>query len=102
MIIKDVVELAKYSELASIHVKNDVGAITAFINMGMLELYKRFPLKVSSHTIELTDAEEYYDMPEDFMYYLQAYHETGQDSAVRGSLIAVSDEDDEKSIFFTD
>ena len=35
MIIQDIVNLAKYSELFGVAVKDDIDAITSFINLGM-------------------------------------------------------------------
>ena len=75
MVIQEIINLAKYSELAGVAVKEDIDAITAFINLGMLELYTRFPIRVEEHIINLLDNVTTYDMPADFMYATQAYGE---------------------------
>ena len=102
MIIKDVVSLAKYSELAGTAIKEDTDAIVAFINLGMLELYKRFPIKVEEHIVTLVDGTMYYEMPTNFMYALEAYGEVTEGSTESSMPIPINESDYDNSIFFID
>jgi hypothetical protein len=102
MIIQDVVSLAKYSELSGVAVKNDINAITAFINLGLLELYKRFPIKVEEHLVSLVDGSYYYEMPTNFMYALEAFGEIPEGSEEKSVSIPINDEDNVASIMFVD
>jgi hypothetical protein len=102
MVIQDVVNLAKYSELSSVSIKDDINVIVAFLNLGMLELYKRFPVKVEEHVVELLDAEPYYDMPANFMYATCAFGEVPELCDSDYSPIGINNEDDKYSIFFND
>lgn len=96
------VNLAKYSELHGVAIKDDINVITAFINLGMLELHKRFPIRVEEHIISLIDGEIYYEMPTDFMYALEAFGEVPEDSTETTLKIPINDEDCIYSIFFND
>lgn len=101
MIIEDVVTLAKYSELASIAVKDDIVAIVAFMNLGMLELHTRFPIKIKEHIVPLETGVVFYDMPDDFMYATSAYGEVDR-YAVDGPVpLAINDDTDNYSVFFS-
>lgn len=102
MIIKDVVNLAKYSELSGVAAKNDTEVIVAFINLGILELYKRFPIKVSEVIIELLPGTMYYSMPEDFMYYVSAYGEKDINNPDKDIEITINGSDTDSGIFFND
>lgn len=100
MIIKDVINLAKYSELSGVSVKNNDDVIVAFINLGMLELHKRFPIKVEEYVVNLVDNQVYYDMPTNFMYALQAFGESPEDFTYKSSPIKINDDEDPLSVFF--
>lgn len=102
MIIKDVVNLAKYSELSGVAVKDNIDVITAFINLGMLELYKRFPIKVEEHIVSLVNGTSYYEMPDDFMYSLEAFAEADINAESQSVPIPINDADSPLSIFFID
>jgi hypothetical protein len=102
MTIEDIVNLAKYSELAGVAAKNDINAIVAFINLGMVELYTRFPIKVKEVVVALSDSTVYHEMPKDFMYALQAFGETPKESLFTSMPLAINDEYDPLSIFFND
>lgn len=102
MIIKEVVTLAKHSELSGVAAKDSIDAIVAFINLGMLELYKRFPIRVEEHVVTLQEDVNYYDMPTDFMYALGAYGEKDESNPTMSTEIPINDEMDEDSVFFND
>lgn len=98
MTVQTIIDLAKSGELKNIAVKNDVDAILGYINLGMIELYKRFPLKVEEHVIELEDGTEVYTMPSDFMWMVAAYDEVPEDSDDIVAVIPINEEDNLLSI----
>jgi len=104
MLIKDLVSLAKYSELSGVAAKDDIDAIVAFINLGMIELYKRFPIKVEEYIVNLVDGVAYYDMPSNFMYYLSVHGEItiSEKEKNKNNELPVNDEDNPYSVFFND
>ena len=73
MTVREVIELAKNGELKTLAVKEDLQAVLGFINLGMLELYKRFPILQKEYLIEIMYHEVLYEMPEDFMWLITAY-----------------------------
>lgn len=102
MIIKDVVTLAKFSEVAGISIKTNTEAIVAFINLGMLELYKRFSVRVKEHVVDLEPAVVYYTMPSDFMVAIEAYGEIPEKSDLKYNSLSIGNQEDPDSIYFTD
>ena len=100
MVLQDVINLARSSELNSIAVKEDTPAIVSFLNMGMIELYKRFALKTEEHIVALQEGETFYDLPTDFMYAIGAYKEVEIGSIRRDEDVPINDEDEPYSIFF--
>ncbi len=102
MIIKDFIVLAKFGELAGVALKNNTEAIVASINLGMTELYGRFPIKIEEYVISLIAGTSTYEMPSNFIQATDAYMEVDKDSDERFSRIGINDEDDEFSIYFND
>ena len=51
MTVRQVIELAKASELNGLSTANKDDVVLGFLNMGVLELYKRFTLKVEEYLI---------------------------------------------------
>lgn len=98
MTVQDVIDLATNGELKNIAVKNNTDAVLGFINLGMIELYKRFPLKVEEYIIELEDGVEIYEMPSDFMWIVAAYDEVPEGSDDIVAIIPVNEEDNPLSI----
>lgn len=74
MLIQEVITVAKHSELNSLAVKQDNLAILAFINLGLIELYKEFILQIEETSIIATVKDEKIELPLDFMYPLKAYY----------------------------
>ena len=101
MLISELVNLAKYSELSGVSAKDDINAVVAFINLGLLELYGRFPIKTEEHVISLEDGEFYYDLPKDYMYTIQAFGEVYIDFIQHAREIGINDPQDDLSIFTT-
>lgn len=75
MTINQVIALAKKGKLKNLGAANDKEAVLGYINLGLIELYKRFPLKVEEYIIALRDGVTIYDMPSDFMWIVGAYQE---------------------------
>lgn len=101
MIIKDIIALAKYSEMSGVAVKNDLDAIVAFINLGMLELHTRFPIKIEEYVVELQTGVSFYPMPDNFMYATSAYGEVDRYSPGENKPLAINDDTDPYSVFFS-
>lgn len=98
MTVQEIIDYAKNGELKNIAVKNDTEAVLGFINLGMIELYKRFPLLVEEHVIELLDGVEIYTMPSNFMWVVAAYDEVPEDSDDIVAVIPINEEDNPLSI----
>jgi hypothetical protein len=103
MRVQEVVDIARYSELAGLAaIKENTDAILAFLNLGMVELYTRFPIKTEEHIVELQENTTMYEMPADFMYALSAYGEVEELSTETLVRVPINEEDDPYSIFFPD
>ena len=98
MTIRQVIDLAKSSELTGLPVASKDEAVLGFINLGVLELYKRFTLKVEEWLVALEDDKSYYTAPEDFMWIIAAYGEVGSDSIEQVNILPVNEEDNPLSI----
>jgi len=75
--VKDVIEYAKHSELNQLAVKDDLDALLAYINLGVLELYKRFNLKNKEVLVELKENITTYTLPEDCIKIEAIYNNLG-------------------------
>lgn len=100
MIVEDVIHLAKYSELSNIAAKDNVVSIIAFINLGMIELYKRFALKRVEYTISIVEGQTVYDMPNDFMYATSAFKKVLICGKLHNENVPINEEQSVESIFF--
>lgn len=100
MIIEDVIYLAKYSELSSVAVKDDTIAILSFVNLGMIELYKRFALKRVEFVIPVIEGQTVYDMPSDFMYATSAFQKVRYGEELRNEDVPLNEELSYDSVFF--
>ena len=98
MTVKQVIDLAKASELAGLPAASKDETVLGFINLGVLELYKRFTLSVEEWVIALEDGQSYYTAPEDFMWIIAAYGEVGMDSVQEVNVLPVNEEDNPLSI----
>ena len=65
MTVRQVIDLAKASELTGLPAASKDETVLGFINLGVLELYKRFTLSVEEWIIALEDGQSYYTAPED-------------------------------------
>jgi hypothetical protein len=102
MKVQEVIDIARYSELASVAVKDNIPAIIAFLNLGMIELYTRFPIKTEEYVVSLQEGVTTYEMPSDFMYAVAAYDEVPEGSTDLVLPVPINEEDDPYSIFFPD
>ena len=100
MILQDVVDLARYSEAASTAIKDNIPAIILFLNAGMLELHKKFAIKTNEHVITLVEGTTLYNLPDDFLYAIEAYGEAEVGHTGPAPEIPINDEDEPTSIFF--
>lgn len=104
MIVQDIINLARHSELGNTALGKDtadnVPILVSFINMGMIELYKRFALKTEEIIVALNEGQTIYTLPTDFMYAMSAYKEVDEYSVDRDEQVPINDEDEPDSIFF--
>ena len=98
MTVRQVIDLAKASELTGLPAASKDETVLWFINLGVLELYKRFTLSVEEWIIALEDGQSYYTAPEDFMWIIAAYGEVGMDSVQEVNVLPVNEEDNPLSI----
>lgn len=98
MTVRQVLELAKVSELNGLGSASNDEATLGFLNMGVLELYKRFTLKVEEHIITLVENVSIYEMPEDFMWLVSAYGEVDKQSPMLVNVLPINEEDNPLSI----
>lgn len=102
MTIQAAVNMAISGELKNLAVKTDISAITDYFNLGILELYKRFPLSVKEQIIEVVAAEDsttdIYDLNSDCMWIVAAYGEVGEDTYSAVKTLPINEEDNPASI----
>jgi len=75
MTAQEVIDLAKNGELKQLAIKDDINAVVGFINLGLIELYKRFPIDTKEVIITLVNGVGEYTLPTDFMWIVSAYGE---------------------------
>ena len=98
MTVRQVIELARVSELNGLSTANKDDVVLGFLNMGVLELYKRFTLKVEEYVVTLEDNVSIYKMPDDFMWLVSAYGEVDVRSPKLVNVLPVNEEDNPLSI----
>lgn len=98
MTVLQVIDLAKSSELKQLSIKDDNSVILGYINLGLIELYKRFPLKVEETVIALQDSQDIYSLPTDCMWLVAAYGEVPESSPDRVNVLPINEEDEPDSI----
>jgi hypothetical protein len=100
MLVEDVITLAKHSELNGVAVKNDVSAIVTFINLGMIEIYKRFTLNTKEFVFEVQENALSVDVPDDFMYAERAYQWIVENNERKQVEITIDESYESKGINF--
>lgn len=98
MTARQIIDLAKSSELNGIALSSKDDVILGFMNLGVLELHKRFQLKVEEYLIELVDGQDIYQMPSDYMWLVAAYGEVEAQSTESVNVLPVNEEDNPLSI----
>jgi hypothetical protein len=89
MLVNQIIDLAASSELRSLSVRTDTDAVMGFINLGMLELHKRFTLKSEEAIITLQDGKTLYTLDgtdadvsmtnaENYLIVIECYDESGE------------------------
>lgn len=91
MLVKELIALATSGELKSVAVRNDMDSVVGFINLALIELYKRFPLETDEYLIELLDETTEYVVPDDFMYMIAAFQEIPVTSDIIDNRIPIND-----------
>lgn len=110
MTANEVIALARVGELSklSVAIKDDNTVLFGFINLGLVELYKRFPLKNDEAIVTLRDGKTIYkldgtdpdvSMGEPFMYLLGAYEDgTDNDFSASALSLPINEEDNIYSV----
>ena len=98
MTVRQVMELARVSELKGLAIASKDEAVLGFINLGVLELYKRFTLRNEEHIIELVDGVDIYTMPANYMWAIAAYGEVDIRSTETVNQLPINEEDNPLSV----
>ena len=111
MTIQNVIDLAASTKLKNIAVAKDTAAVLGYLNLGITELYKRFPLRVDEAIVTLKDNKTEYkvdgtdadvSMPADsqFMWLVSAYQEVEDTETTEFDtvLMPVNEEDNPLSL----
>lgn len=112
MTIRQAIDLAKSGKLKNSNIVNDDVAILGALNLGLIELYKRFPLRVDEAIITLRDAKTEYKLDgtdvdvslptgSRFMWVVAAYQEVEDaidETKVTTEQIPVNEEDNPLSV----
>ena len=98
MTVRQIVDEAKSGELNGLPVANKDDVIVGYLNLGVLELYKRFQLKVEEAVIALVDGVDIYTLPSDYMWLIAVYGEVDIRSTETVNELPVNEEDNPLSV----
>lgn len=98
MTVRQVIDLAKASELNGLGKASTDEVVVGYINLAMIELYKRFGLRNKEWIIELVDGVDIYTMPADFMWAVAAYGEVDIRSTETVNQLPINEEDNPLSV----
>lgn len=98
MTVGQIIDLAKNGELNGLNVSTKPEVLVGYINLGVLELHKRFQLKVEEYIINLEDTVDIYTMPNNYMWMIAAYGEVPIDSTESVNILPINEEDNPLSI----
>ena len=98
MTLRTIVDLAINAELKQLSVKTDISTVIGYVNLGLIEVYKRIPLKVEEYIIQIQDGVSIYTMPSDFMWIVAAYGEVDKYSGKAVNILPINREDDVRSV----
>jgi hypothetical protein len=92
MTVGDILDDAKYGELQQLSVKDNDKLIISYINLALLELYKRFHLRTDEQLVTLSAAQTIYTLDPAPITILGVYDEKGNE-------YSINDENDALSVF---
>ena len=93
MLVSDIINIAKYGELQQLAVKDDNTAIITYINMGVLELYKRFNIGTKVEIVRTNPLISVYNLVNaDIMKVINVYDADGKE-LVQPSVVDIEDYD---------
>lgn len=92
MLVRDVIELAKTGELSNLSVKDNNQTVLDYLNLGVLELYKRFPLNIDEYVFQRVLTSSVYTLPSNFMWLIEAYGPVDVDGKVEYKELPVNKE----------
>jgi hypothetical protein len=101
MTVQEVIDMAKYGELRNLKLGEfEDKAIVSYLNLGLIELYKRFPLSIKEVVLELnTVPNNEYLLPNDCMWLISAYGEVPADQSQYTTMeLDINNEDNPMSI----
>jgi hypothetical protein len=98
MRVDDLIQMAQNSELRTLAVAKDEKIVIGYINLGLVELYKRFPVETKEVMITLEGDSEIYILPEDCMYLIAAYGEIPEYSSMVVNELPINEENNPLSI----
>lgn len=100
MLVKEFIQLARDGELKNINAGSpeSLSEVVGYLNLGLIELYKRFPLNVKEHIIEDT-TETLHVLPDDVLQVVEVYglvDSNGEDIVVE---VPINEPSENYSIF---
>lgn len=99
MTVQQIIDLATTGVLKNLaNLKNEPLTVLGFLNLGLIEIYKKFPVKIEEHIITLDPEVEIYTMPSDFMWMIGAYGEVPENVDLNVVPVAINEEDNPLSI----
>jgi hypothetical protein len=98
MRVDDLIQMAQNSELRTLAVAQDEKVVIGYINLGLVELYKRFPVETKEVLITLEGDSEIYILPEDCMYLIAAYGEIPEYTDMLVNELPINEENNPLSI----
>lgn len=99
MKINTLITTIRNTVMKQLSVKTDDAVVLSLINLGLVELYKRFPLKTEEHIIRVYEDQSFYEMPDDFMWIVSAYGEVPAGSSdFKPNELEVNNEESANSI----
>lgn len=98
MLIREVIDMAKTGELRNIAASSNDEAILSYINLGMIELYKRFPLETKEDLFDRVDGVNEHKLPADFMWLVSAYGTIIRNNRLELAQLAINEDENIYSI----
>lgn len=98
MTIQEIINMAKGSELRNLKV--DDASVLSYINLAMIELYKRFPISTAEGQIEKVMGQDVYDIPAEwgYMWIIGAWGTIIVDNRLEPAQLRINEEDSPYSL----